>query len=118
MTPAMKRREFLSLLGGAVLDALTNLNRKRVYEFAAAKRLPAIYEYDFLVRDGGLMSYGSDLTESFERAAALADRIFKAPSRATCRSSSRPAILSCLTLRPPGRRGWRFPRICWLWPTK
>jgi putative ABC transport system substrate-binding protein len=60
-----------------VADALTILNRKRVYEFAAAKKLPAIYEYDFLVRDGGLMSYGPDLTESFERAAALVDRIFK-----------------------------------------
>ena len=60
-----------------VADALTVLNRKRVYEFAAAKKLPAIYEYDFLVRDGGLMSYGPDLTESFERAAALVDRIFK-----------------------------------------
>jgi putative ABC transport system substrate-binding protein len=60
-----------------VADALTTLNRKRVFEFAAAKKLPAIYEYDFLVRDGGLMSYGADLTESFERAAALVDRIFK-----------------------------------------
>jgi putative tryptophan/tyrosine transport system substrate-binding protein len=59
-----------------VADALTVLNRKRVFEFAAARRLPAIYEYDFLVRDGGLMSYGPDLTESFERAAALVDRIF------------------------------------------
>jgi putative tryptophan/tyrosine transport system substrate-binding protein len=60
-----------------VADAFTNLNRKRVFDFAAAKKLPAIYEYDFLVRDGGLMSYGPDLTESFERAAALVDRIFK-----------------------------------------
>jgi putative tryptophan/tyrosine transport system substrate-binding protein len=60
-----------------VTDALTNLNRKRVFDFAAERRLPAIYEYDFLVRDGGLMSYGPDLRESFERAAALVDRIFK-----------------------------------------
>lgn len=60
-----------------VADALTILNRKRVFEFAAAKKLPAIYEYEFMARDGGLMSYGPDLTESFERAAALVDRIFK-----------------------------------------
>jgi putative ABC transport system substrate-binding protein len=59
-----------------VADALTNLNRKRVFEFAVAKKLPAIYEYDFIVRDGGLMSYGPDLTESFERAAALVARVF------------------------------------------
>jgi putative ABC transport system substrate-binding protein len=58
-------------------DALTEINCRRVFEFAAAHKLPAIYEYDFLVRDGGLMSYGPDLTESFERAAALVDRIFR-----------------------------------------
>jgi ABC-type uncharacterized transport system substrate-binding protein len=60
-----------------VSDSLTTLNRKRVFEYATAKRLPAIYEYDSLVRDGGLMSYGPDLTESFQRAAAMIDRIFK-----------------------------------------
>ena len=60
-----------------VTDSLTLLNRKRVFEFAAAHRLPAIYEFDFLVRDGGLMSYGPDDRESFGRVAALVDRILK-----------------------------------------
>jgi putative tryptophan/tyrosine transport system substrate-binding protein len=60
-----------------VADALTNLNRKRVFDYAAAHRLPAIYELDFFVREGGLMSYGADFKESFERAASLVDRIFK-----------------------------------------
>jgi putative ABC transport system substrate-binding protein len=60
-----------------VSDSLTTLNRKRVFAYAAAKRLPAIYEYDSLARDGGLMSYGTDLNESFERAASMIDRIFK-----------------------------------------
>jgi putative ABC transport system substrate-binding protein len=60
-----------------VSDSLTMLNRKRVFDFAAAHRLPAIYEFDFVVRDGGLMSYAPDLDESFARVAALVDRIFK-----------------------------------------
>lgn len=60
-----------------VSDSLTTLNRKRVFVYAAAKRLPAIYEYDALARDGGLMSYGPDLNECFERAADMIDRIFK-----------------------------------------
>jgi putative tryptophan/tyrosine transport system substrate-binding protein len=60
-----------------VSDALTNLNRKRVFDYAARHKLAAIYEYDFLVRDGGLMSYGADLKESFERAGDLVGRIFK-----------------------------------------
>jgi putative ABC transport system substrate-binding protein len=58
-----------------VSDALTTLNRKRVFDFADGRKLPAIYEYDFLVRDGGLMSYGADLNESFERAGDLVARI-------------------------------------------
>ena len=60
-----------------VADALTILNRKRVFDYAAAHRLPAIYEFDFFVRDGGLISYGADFKESFERAASLVDLIFK-----------------------------------------
>jgi putative ABC transport system substrate-binding protein len=60
-----------------VSDVLTSLNRKRVFEFAATHRLPAIYENDGYVRDGGLMSYGPDLNESLARVAALVDRILK-----------------------------------------
>ena len=60
-----------------VTDALTALNRKRVFEFATQHKLPAIYEYEFLVRDGGLMSYGPDMREVYDRAADLADRILR-----------------------------------------
>jgi putative tryptophan/tyrosine transport system substrate-binding protein len=60
-----------------VTDALTVLNRKRVFELAAQQKLPAIYEYDVLVRDGGLMSYGPDMDEVYDRAADLTDRILR-----------------------------------------
>lgn len=60
-----------------VTDSLTVLNRERVFAYAAAHRLPTIYEFDWLVRDGGLMSYAPDLEESFSRVAALVDRILK-----------------------------------------
>src|SRR6516165_250378 len=60
-----------------VTDALTSLNRKRVFEFATQQKLPAIYEYAFLVRDGGLMSYGPDMDEVYDRAADLAVRILR-----------------------------------------
>jgi len=65
---------------GAILmvtDVLTVLNRRRVIDFAAEHRLPAIYEYAYLARDGGLMSYGPDVAMIFDRAAGLADRILK-----------------------------------------
>lgn len=58
-------------------DRLTALNRKVIFDFAAANRLPAMYEMDFLVRYGGLMSYGPDFDEALDRAASLIDRILK-----------------------------------------
>lgn len=61
-----------------VTDALTVLNRKRVIEFAATQRIPAMYEYSYLVRDGGMMSYGSNNNDDhFRRAAVYVDKIFK-----------------------------------------
>ena len=60
-----------------VADALTFLNRKRVFDFAVAHRLPAIYETEGYVRDGGFMSYGPDATESANRGASLVVRILK-----------------------------------------
>ena len=60
-----------------VTDALTTLNRKRIIDFAAAHRIPAMYEFDFLVRDGGLMSYGWDLDDNLRRAAVYIDKILK-----------------------------------------
>ncbi|HEX3535225.1 MAG TPA: ABC transporter substrate-binding protein [Stellaceae bacterium] len=60
-----------------VTDILTILNRKRVFEFAAAHHLPAIYEFDNLARDGGLMSYGADGKEVLARVSDLVARILK-----------------------------------------
>lgn len=60
-----------------VTDALTLLNRKRVFEFASANHLPAMYEFDSLARDGGLMSYGPDGTEVISRVADLVARVLK-----------------------------------------
>jgi putative ABC transport system substrate-binding protein len=60
-----------------VTDVLTVLNRKRVIDFAAAHRLPAVYEYAFLAHDGGLMAYGPNVDALFDRAAGLADQILK-----------------------------------------
>jgi len=58
-----------------VTDALTVLNRRRIIDFAATQRIPAMYEFGFLVRDGGLMSYGPNLDDMFRRAATFIDRI-------------------------------------------
>jgi putative tryptophan/tyrosine transport system substrate-binding protein len=60
-----------------VADALTMLNRKRVFDFAAGHRLPAIYEEANFARDGGLMSYGPDEAETADLGTNLIVRILK-----------------------------------------
>ena len=63
--------------GFMVVDGLTGSNRKRVIQFAAAHRIPFEYEGDFIVREGGLLSYGPDLAEVGERQASLLDKILQ-----------------------------------------
>jgi putative ABC transport system substrate-binding protein len=60
-----------------VSDALTNLNRKRIVDFAKAQRLPTIFEAGAIVRDGGLMSYGPLQSELGDRAADFVSRILR-----------------------------------------
>jgi putative ABC transport system substrate-binding protein len=60
-----------------VTDALTNMNQKRVVEFSATQRVPAMYESNVVVHQGGLMSYGPTGEDMFGRAADFIDRIFK-----------------------------------------
>jgi ABC-type uncharacterized transport system substrate-binding protein len=60
-----------------VTDALTILNRRRIIDFAATHRIPAMFEFGFLVRDGGLMSYGPDLDDNLRGAAVYVDRVLK-----------------------------------------
>ena len=45
-------------------DTLNNLNRRRMYAFARAYKLPTIYETAVCAREGGLMSYGPDAAEA------------------------------------------------------
>jgi putative ABC transport system substrate-binding protein len=52
-------------------------DRKRIIELAARHRLPAMYEWPDQVEDGGLMSYGSNLSRTTRRVAEYVDRIFK-----------------------------------------
>ena len=92
-----------------VTDALTMLNRKQVFEFAAMHRLPAIYEYDFLVSDGGLMSYGPNLDELYGRASALTDRILKGTRPAELPIEQPTRFSFALNLKTAKALGIKFP---------
>jgi len=92
-----------------VTDVLTNLNRKRVIDYAATHRLPAIFEHDYLVRDGGLMSYGPDMDDVFDRAAGLADRILKGARPAELPLEQPTRFRLAVNLRTAKALGVRIP---------
>jgi len=60
-----------------VTSAFMSANRKPIVEFAAKRRLPALYPNDEYVVDGGLMSYAANVHEMHRRAATYVDRILK-----------------------------------------
>jgi putative ABC transport system substrate-binding protein len=58
-------------------DAVMLQHRTRILELAALHRLPATSQYRQFVEAGGLLSYGSNLSDHFRRAAYFVDRILK-----------------------------------------
>ena len=60
-----------------VSDLLTGFHHKRIRDFAAQNRLPAMYERRERVADGGLISYGPSFADMHRRAAAYVDKILK-----------------------------------------
>jgi putative tryptophan/tyrosine transport system substrate-binding protein len=58
-------------------NPLINTHYKRIVEFAAKNRLPAIYSQRVYVEGGGLMSYAPDINANFGRAAVFVDKILK-----------------------------------------
>ena len=58
-------------------QAIFSLKRKKIIELAAKNRLPAIYHRKEYVEVGGLMSYGPDHADLYQRAAYLVDKILK-----------------------------------------
>jgi putative ABC transport system substrate-binding protein len=60
-----------------VAEILTVTYRKRLLDFAATHRIPAMYEFGLFAKDGGLMAYGPDLLDGFRRGADYVDRLLK-----------------------------------------
>jgi putative ABC transport system substrate-binding protein len=65
--------------GGLIVppDAYTLVHRNLIVQSTAQHRIPAIYSYRQLVKEGGLMSYGPETSDIFLRSASYVDRILK-----------------------------------------
>ncbi len=65
---------------GALTVLTSNMfvtERRRLVDLAAKSRLPAVYNVREFVDAGGLMSYGPDLADLYQRAATYVDKILK-----------------------------------------
>jgi len=51
--------------------------RRRLVDLAAKSRLPAVYGLREYVDAGGLMTYGTNITDNYRRAATYVDKILK-----------------------------------------
>ena len=56
-------------------DATVMSERKRIARLAASAQLPSIFPFREQARDGGLLSYGVDLSENYRRAAEFVHKI-------------------------------------------
>ena len=68
-----ERRDGLYVTGSPLMNA----NEKRIAAFAIKSRLPSMYVNRQFVVAGGLMSYGADMTDSYQRVARYVDKILK-----------------------------------------
>jgi putative tryptophan/tyrosine transport system substrate-binding protein len=60
-----------------MVDPFTRFYLKKILEFAAKNRLPAMYEERSFVEAGGLISYGPSIAELYRRSATYVDKILK-----------------------------------------
>ena len=58
-------------------DSYNVVHRGKIIELAARQRIPAVYPYRYMAVEGGLMSYGVDLTDMYRRSASHVDRILR-----------------------------------------
>ena len=58
-------------------DAVSLAHRKPILDFAASRRLPAMYPFREMVDEGGLVCYGPNLIANFREAAGYVDKILK-----------------------------------------
>jgi putative ABC transport system substrate-binding protein len=58
-------------------NAFTIAHRASIISAAARNNVPAVYNQSDFARDGGLLSYGPDLVDTFRRAVTYVDRILR-----------------------------------------
>ena len=95
--------QFNALL--TLVDPFTREHRQRIVDFAAKRRLPAIYESREFVDAGGLISYGPNLPAHQRRAADYVSMIFKGSKPADIPVEQPTKFEFVINLKPLKRSG-------------
>jgi ABC-type uncharacterized transport system substrate-binding protein len=98
--------------------ALFSARRVQVAILAARYALPATFSSRNFVEAGGLMSYGTNLPDSYRQVALYVGRILKGAKPAAYRSYSRPSSSSRSISTRHGRSASRSRRRFWPSPTR
>jgi putative tryptophan/tyrosine transport system substrate-binding protein len=72
---AIEREHFEGLL--VLIDQFTISQRKRIVNFANESKIPAVYPLREFILAGGLVSYGTSISDLYRRAADYVDKILK-----------------------------------------
>ncbi|HYM02992.1 MAG TPA: ABC transporter substrate-binding protein [Stellaceae bacterium] len=83
--------------------------RKEIAELAATHHLPSIHSFPQEVEDGGLISFGPDIDESYRRAAGLADSILKGAHPADLPVEEPTRFTLAINMRTAKRLGVTLP---------
>jgi putative tryptophan/tyrosine transport system substrate-binding protein len=105
-----------ALLVGA--DSLFFHRRLQLATLATRHAIAAVYTAREFAEAGGLMSYGTNLTEMYRQSAIIRAASSRAPSPPICQSCSRPSSSSSSTSRLPERSASKCRRRCSPAPTR
>jgi putative ABC transport system substrate-binding protein len=89
---------------------LMRANQKRIVAFALKSRLPSIYSYRESVDAGGLMYYGADLADRYQRVATYVDKILKGAKPADLPVEAPTKFELVINLKPAKQIGLTIPQ--------
>ena len=90
-------------------DPMLFSQRRRIVELAARHRLPGVYEYQDFADFGGLLSYGPDPAERFQRAAVYVDRVLRGAQPGELPVEQPSTFQLVLNLKTAASLGLAFP---------
>ena len=99
-------------------DSFLFSRRLQLATWATRHAIPAVSNGREFAEAGGLMSYGTSLTEVYLRSASMPAASSRAPSPPSYRWSSQPSSSSSSIFRPREHSASKFPRRCSPAPTR